>query len=77
MKGKEYLQVIWDWNNIQWEQVQWCSLCVILTSTVGVDSCVNVCNPDAINKLIITNATDGITGKKGYPTDENLNFWLI
>ena len=57
--------------NIEWEQVQCWSLCVILTDTVDVDSYGGVCIPDVINKLTITNAANGRPGIKEYPTDGN------
>ena len=70
-KGKNILKVCGIEINIEWEQVQWCSLCVILTTTIDVDSCGNVWILDVINKLRITNAADGRTGIKEYPTDRN------
>ena len=72
---------LWKWKNIckgcgieiniQWEQLQWRRLCVILTATVGVDSCGEVCILDFTNKLGIKNAADSRTWIKEYPTDDN------
>ena len=47
--------------NIEWEQVQLWNLCVILSATIGMESCGDFCIPDVINKLSIKNAADGIT----------------
>ena len=78
---------LWKWENIckgrgikikiEWEQVQLCSLCVILTATIGMDGCGGDCILDIINKTIIKNAADGRTRIKEYPTDGSWNFWLI
>ena len=47
--------------NIKWKQTKWCSLCVISTATVGVDSCSNIYIPNVLNKRSVINATDVIT----------------
>ena len=57
--------------NIEWEQVQLFSVCVILNATVGVEICAGVCIPYFTNKLIITNTADGRTRINKYPTDGN------
>ena len=53
---------------IKREKTKWCSLYVILTETVGVDSCGTICITDIINKLIVKNPDEGTTGIKDYPT---------
>ena len=76
-KGKNISKGCGIEMNIKWEQVQWCNFCVILTATIGMDSCGEYCIPDVINKLRITNAADSRTGIKYYLTHGNQNFWLI
>ena len=76
-KGKDIFKRCGIEMNIKWEQIQWCSLYVILTATVVVDSWVVICIPYVINKISVTNASDSITGIKEYPNEGNEKFWLI
>ena len=52
-------------------------LCVIITATVGVDSCGIIGIPYVVNKLSVTNYDDGRTIIKDYSTEGNENLWLI
>ena len=47
--------------NIERGKTQWCSLSLILTTTVGVNSCGTILIPDVINNLMIKNAADSGT----------------
>ena len=60
--------------NIDWEQLQWFSLCVILTATIGMDSGGDIFVLDVIKNLSIIDSADDRTVIKEYPTDGNLNF---
>ena len=62
--------------DIKYGKKRW-SLCVILTSNVGVDSCGTIGVLDVINKLIVTNDAGGRIGIKDYSTEGNEDFWLI
>ena len=70
-KGKNICKEFWIEMNIECEQVQWWSFCVILNVTICVESCGDVFILDVINKLRIINDADGRTGIKEYPTDGN------
>ena len=62
-KGKNIHKICLIEMNIKWEQTQWWIFCLILTATIGVDSCGTIWIKDNINNISILNTADGRTGK--------------
>ena len=70
-KGRNICKGCGNEMNIKWYQVQRCSFCVLLTTTIVMDNCGDIFIPGVINKLRITNNDGNLPGIKEYPTDGN------